>query len=170
VKTENMLRAAEARSLRVASFSDLEGKRPTLTVRASSAKNRREANQPLRADTAKDLAAFVKDRGAIVPAFQLARGWRPSVMIERDLKAARLDYADASGRIADFHALRSAFVSRLVCSHANVKLVQTLARHSSPDMTLGVYAKLGANDERDAIEALESLAPTTTQETQAKGA
>ena len=38
---------------------------------------------------------------------------------------------------------------------------QVCARHSDPRLTLGVYAKLEQGDERNAIEALPSLAPST---------
>ena len=48
-------------------------------------------------------------------------------------------------------------VSALMKSGADPKSVQALARHSSAEMTLGVYAKLGRDDERNALERLASL-------------
>lgn len=169
---ETGLRASEVRTLRVVSFADLGGARPTVSVLAKDAKNRKPAVQPLRADTAQALAAYFESRGAgpLMPAFPLARGWRPPVMIRRDLEAAGLPYRDQADRVSDFHSLRVCFVSRLIYSAASVKTVQQLARHATPDLTLNVYARLRPDDERNAVEGLESLAPTSAQETQAHGA
>lgn len=160
---ETGLRANEVRSLRVASFAGLDTNSPTVTVSAADAKNRREATLPMRVDTARALAAFLGDRGALERAFPFTARWRAYLAIRRDLEAAGISYCDASQRYADFHSLRAVFVTRLVTSGASARLTQTLARHASPTTTLGVYAKLGASDERRAIEALPTLAPTTVE-------
>jgi site-specific recombinase XerD len=52
-----------------------------------------------------------------------------------DPEAAGVTAVDASGRAADFHALRHSDISALVKSPAPVKVVQTLARHSTPTLT-----------------------------------
>ena len=41
----------------------------------------------------------------------------------------------------DFHALRVAYVKLILESDADVKDAQTLARHATPEMTLGVYGR-----------------------------
>lgn len=41
----------------------------------------------------------------------------------------------------DFAALRNSYVTLAAEAGANVKELQTLARHSTPDLTLNVYAK-----------------------------
>lgn len=76
-----------------------------------------------------------------------------------DLAAAKIEYTDDPGRIADVHALRSAFITNLVRLGANVNAVQILARHASPIETDGIYTRLSASDERDAIDAMPSIAP-----------
>ena len=46
----------------------------------------------------------------------------------------------------DFAALLNSYVTLAVEAGANVKELQTLARHSTPDLTLNIYAK--KRDER----------------------
>jgi len=54
-----------------------------------------------------------------------------NVRKERE-KTSFLKYRDAAGRVADFHALRHTYISRLVRSGVNVKVAQELARHEEP--------------------------------------
>ena len=73
-----------------------------------------------------------------------------------DLTAAGIPYETDSG-VADFHALRAAYVTNLVASGASVKTCQTLARHSNPSLTIGIYAKASLHDTSGAVEALPDL-------------
>jgi hypothetical protein len=66
-----------------------------------------------------------------------------------------------------FHALggfaRSpggTYISHLVSSGASVKTCQTLARHSSPVLTIGIYAKATLHDIGGTVESLPDLTPT----------
>lgn len=71
----------------------------------------------------------------------------------RDLERAGLQQTDATGRRADFHALRHTFAKRLDehgCSHANRK---ALMRHSSGDQTDG-YTLARLSDLYDAVKRL----------------
>ena len=86
-------------------------------------------------------------------------------MIKADLKAAGIPYRDDAGRVADFHSLRHSFVSSLARSDAPVKMIRTLARHSTPTPTLGVYAHVGIQDQAVALDAL----PAQGQPTPAAG-
>src|SRR5262245_17183884 len=79
-------------------------------------------------------------------------------MLRVDLEAAGIPYETASG-VADFHALRAAYVTNLVASGASVKTCQTLARHSTPSLTIGVYAKASLHDIKGAVENLPDLSP-----------
>jgi integrase len=45
----------------------------------------------------------------------------------------------ASNGVADFHALRHTFITRLAMSGERIKVVQELARRSKAELTLGVY-------------------------------
>jgi hypothetical protein len=59
--------------------------------------------------------------------------------------------------VVDFHSLRGDFISYLVSSGASVKTCQTLARHSTPTMTIGIYAKASLHDINGAVENLPDL-------------
>ena len=52
-----------------------------------------------------------------------------------------LKYEDRQGHRADFHALRVAYVTMLSNSGVDTKSLQQLARHSTPMLTLGTYAR-----------------------------
>jgi hypothetical protein len=82
-------------------------------------------------------------------------------MLRVDLEAAGIPYETASG-VADFHSLRSAYISHLVSSGASVKTCQTLARHSTPSLTIGVYAEASLHDIKGAVENLPDLTPRET--------
>jgi len=56
--------------------------------------------------------------------------------------------------VADFHSLRSCYVSTLVRSGASIAEVHTLARHAKPETTLKHYAKVSKHDLRGAVEKL----------------
>jgi integrase len=68
-----------------------------------------------------------------------------------------LAYRNSAGGVADFHALRHTYVSRLVRSGANIKVAQELARHSTPVLTLGRYAHMEIVDQRKALDALPAI-------------
>jgi len=163
---ETGLRVAELATLRVRDLEGLAGENPTVTVRAAAAKNRRERTLPLRVETARELLAFVAGRMPQASALALPRAFRDKATrwLRFDLEAAGIPYEDESGRVADFHALRSAFVSGLMRGGADARTVQSLARHSSAELTVGLYAKLGRDDERDALALLPSLPPVEGDE------
>jgi hypothetical protein len=81
---------------------------------------------------------------------------RTAEMLRRDLKAAGIPYETDSG-VADFHSLRGCYISYLVSSGASVKTCQTLARHSTPQMTIAIYAKASLHDINGAVEGLPDL-------------
>jgi hypothetical protein len=63
-------------------------------------------------------------------------------MIRGDLAAAGVPYVvegPDGPEYADFHALRHSFVTALAAAGVGPKELQTLARHSDPRLTLGVY-------------------------------
>lgn len=91
-------------------------------------------------------------------------------MLRADLAAAGIPYRDSSGHVVDFHALRHSFITHLVASGVSVKTAQTLARHSTPSLTIGRYSHASRDDLVQAIEGLPFLSaapappsvPTTT--------
>ena len=71
-------------------------------------------------------------------------GWFKNAagMLRKDLAAAGVPYCvqyPDGPRYADFHALRHSFLTALAGSGVGVKELQELARHSTPNLTLGVY-------------------------------
>jgi len=76
--------------------------------------------------------------------------------LDSDLAAASISKWTAEGKL-DFHALRTAYISRVVESGASVKEAQTLARHSTAELTLNTYAR--ARSERLAQVAEEAGEP-----------
>jgi hypothetical protein len=48
-------------------------------------------------------------------------------------------------------------------SRAPVKVIQSLARHSTPVLTLGVYAHVGLFDQTAALDALPEQPPTAPE-------
>ncbi len=150
-------RAGELQSLRPESF-DLDSDQPTVTVEAGHSKRRRRDVQPIRGDLATSLGRWLSGRPAKAALFPVS-SYHTAEMFRADLERAGIPFRDDSGRVADFHALRHTFVSTLARSSASVKVVQTLARHSTPVLTLGTYTHLGLCDQRAALEALPAEQP-----------
>jgi len=169
------LRRGEIDSLTAASFN-LDGNAPTVTVEARASKRRRRDVLPLSADAAARLRAWLIRKLPGAPAFSLPR--RTARMIGDDLSAAReawigaaddpetraervksgfLRRVDDRGRVADFHSLRVSFITGLARSGVHPRVAQTLARHSSIDLTMNVYSEVGADQQRAGVEALPPL-------------
>ena len=135
---------------------DLAADPPTATVPAGYTKNGKEAVQPLPAALADRLAPWLATLPPGRPVFNLPD--RTAEMIRVDLEAAGIAYETPSG-VVDFHALRGAYISNLVSSGASVKTCQVLARHSTPSLTIGIYAKASLHDIKGAVDALPDLTP-----------
>ena len=74
-------------------------------------------------------------------------------------RAASIPYRDASNRIADFHALRHSFLTRLARSGVAPAVAKSLARHSTIMLTMDHYTHTLIEDERSALDRLPALAP-----------
>lgn len=143
------LRASECLSLTPEGFDPA---RRTLTVPARYTKNGEEAVQPVARALAGELAAWLAGRPPGVPAFAGASR-RTAEMLAADLAAAGVEASGPAG-VVDFHALRATYITNLVASGASVKVCQSLARHSTPSLTIGLYAKVAAHDLDAAVESL----------------
>ena len=152
-------RVAELRTLTPASFR-LDGDEPFVSLKASSTKNRRPADQPVPLGLVPDLAAWMRDKPAGEALFPLHH--ETAKAIRADLEAAGILYETDEG-VADFHSLRAYFVSALVRTGASIKEVQTLARHAKPQTTLSHYAKVSVRDLRGALESLPAPDMTTPE-------
>ena len=143
-------RASELASLTPERF-DLTASPPTATVQAAFTKNRKEAVQPLPAALADRLAPWLASLPTGQPVFKMPQ--RRVEMLRFDLDATGLEYETDSGYI-DFHSFRGIYISEVVASGASVKVCQTLARHASPSLTIGLYAKASLHDINGAIDSL----------------
>jgi len=143
-------RAKEIRSLTRSSF-DLEADPPTVTVEAAHSKHRRTDVQVIRRDVSDILAAWLETQPPHKLLFPLSNG---SLSIQHDLAVAAIAYRDPEGRYADFHALRHTYITRLVASNVNMALVQSLARHSTPVLTINRYTDRRMLDRKTALAAL----------------
>jgi hypothetical protein len=152
-------RAGELASLTPERF-DLDANPPTVTVQGGYTKNGKEAVQPLPPALAERLAPWLATLPSARAVFNLPD--RTAEMIRVDLTAAGIEYEMPSG-VVDFHALRGCYISYLVSSGASVKTCQTLARHSTPSLTIGIYAKASLHDITEAVGALPDLTPTTRE-------
>ncbi len=139
---------------------NLDADPPTITVRAGYAKNGKEAVQPIAQSLADRLALWLAAKPPGRPVFD-GMTKRTAEMLRVDLEAAGVPYETSEG-IVDFHASRVAYISNLVASGASVKTCQTLARHSTPSLTIGVYAKASLHDIKGAVENLPDMSPRGT--------
>ena len=164
---ETGFRAAEIASLtpRSCDLSD----EPVITVAAAYSKRRREDVQPIRRELADALAAFCTDRDPSEPIFKLPYLANVARMLRRDLEAAGIAYKDATGRVADFHALRHTFVTNLARNGVAPKMTMDLARHSDIKLTMTRYSHTVLADRASALDALPSLDAPETQSQQATG-
>jgi integrase len=141
------LRRSELAQLR---WADIDLDAATLTVRASSAKNRKPAHQPLPPGTVAALAAL--EAGTpLAPVFPLV----PSTKVLReDLKAAEVPYETAEGK-ADLHALRVTYATMLARAGVSLVQAQRLMRHSDPKLTANVYTRLRLDDAHEAVARID---------------
>ena len=150
------LRAKELGKLCPVHFC-LDANPPFVDVRASISKNGKAAQQPLPVGVAHQLRSFLSER-------RDERIWtgtwyrRAKRMLARDLKAAKVAQKTTDG-VLDFHSLRVTYITNLVRSGVHPKTCQTLARHSTMDLTMKVYTKLGAAENAEALKGLPDLTP-----------
>ncbi len=166
-------RLHELRSLTPRSFK-LDDDTPTVTVEAGYSKRRQRDVQPIRRDLAELLDSFLDglpeaepiwshapDNMAPVVAADLRRAraaWIRETPIRHERRERRkstfLSERDEAGRVADFHALRHTFITRLAQAGISPKVAQSLARHSTITLTMDRYAHVRLADEAAALEAL----------------
>ncbi len=153
----------------------LDNEAPTFRVRASVAKNRREAVLPLALDAAAALSTVLATRGDVertAPVFAAVPGvdtLRSDLATAHDAWVEEADgeertrrknnrdflrYQDSDGQYLDFHALRVTFGTALARAGVRLQEAQRLMRHSTPVLTANVYTRLELHDLRGAVELL----------------
>lgn len=150
------LRASECASLSPGSF-DFTMATPTVTVIAMESKRRRVDVLPVPSGLVEQLRKWIAFKSPTQPlwpgkwAEQKHAGW----FLQRDLAMAKIDYVDAHGRYADFHALRHTFITNLALAGVPLAIAQRLARHSDPKLTATRYTQLGIVDLAGAANLLD---------------
>jgi len=132
------LRKGELQALVV---GDLDIERGGLLLHAEWTKNRQAGFQPLPRALVDRLALTARGKAASEPLLFVSCD--ASKSFARDLRRAGIPLA-LDGKL-DFHAMRVAYVTFLLESGADVKTVQTLARHSNPSLTLNTYGRARAD-------------------------
>ncbi len=175
-------RRGELASLTLGSFS-FETNPPTVQVKASYSKRRRNDIVPLHPTVVEQLKDWLAAKGKIERTellFNLrANGGslrKTSKMMRLDLERARaawvdeakddqeeqkrreesdfLCYQNEKGMYADFHANRHTFITNLAKAGIHPKLAQSVARHSDVNLTLGIYSHVEVAEQAEAINAL----------------
>ena len=129
------LRANELRSLKV---RDLNTDMKALNLHAEWTKNRKPGLQPIPLWLLERLDAVSQGRALDDPLLTVPRDVSPR--LDKDMKSAHIPKWTPLGKI-DFHAMRSVYVSNVIEAGATVKEAQSLARHSTPNLTMNTYAK-----------------------------
>jgi site-specific recombinase XerC len=155
VAMQTGFRRKELRSLDPASFR-LDVEPPLIVCEAVETKNGHRAEQPISKTLADLLRPWLAGLPPGRPAF--AMPVRVADMLSVDLERAGIPKSTPSGTV-DLHSLRVTYISNLVSSGASVKTCQVLARHSTPNLTIGVYAKATIHDLAGAVNALPDLGP-----------
>jgi integrase len=148
------LRYSEIASIRPESF---DWSAPSVTAAAAYTENGKSATLPLPRDLANDLATYVARSPAGTPIFPLPVG-KGAKMLRRDLRAAGIPYADASGLVFDFHSLRCEMATLADAAGVSPRVVQKMMRASTLELT-GRYTRPRAVDIEAAAELLPSLKP-----------
>ncbi len=116
----------------------LDVPQPFIAVRSSVAKNDKHVMQPLPKFVSEKLREF-RPLHARPNELVFAAGVPRMQVYRRDLAAAGIDYKDAEGRVADFHALRTTFGTLLTLASRSQRTVMELMRHSDMKLTAKTY-------------------------------
>lgn len=153
---ETGLRSSEVASLTRASFN-FDAKPPHVVVDAGSTKNAHTGRLPLRESTADALNELLTNKLPHIKAFNFPPVWNVIDMFKADLEAAEIEYANASGHHADFHALRHTFCTNLAASGIHPRVAQDLMRHSDVNLTMAFYTHTVLEQRGEAVAKLPAL-------------
>ena len=164
------LRAKELRSLSVDHLDVTGG---GLRLDAAWTKNRKPGFQYLRKDLVRRLVLFAESgiakklyeqrylrcdsklNGTKDPLLYVPT--QPAREMERDLTTAKILRWTPEGKI-DFHAFRVAYITFVLEAGASAKEAQTMARHSTPNLTMNVYARTRENRLAELAEKVGEVA------------
>ncbi|MHC4148639.1 MAG: tyrosine-type recombinase/integrase [Planctomycetota bacterium] len=131
-----------------------------VSVKASIAKNGKEAKQPVPAivvSLLRALKAHTEPNDSDRVFMSFARWINTAELIRADLAAARINLRDKDGNEIVFHSLRNSYISFLANSETPAKVIQKLARHSDPRLTFNTYARTFEESEQKALNCLPNF-------------
>jgi integrase len=124
---------------------------PYISARASTTKNKKEAEQNIPEFFVEALRqlrpASAKETDKVFSV--------PSMLVYKsDLKRAGIPYEDERGNRRDFHALRKMFNTLLQANGTAPRVAQELMRHSDIKLTMGVYTDTRLLPKKQAVDSL----------------
>ncbi len=132
----------------------------SVKVKASIAKNGKEAEQPvppILINVLTALKANVRPNAGDRVFLSFGKWINTAELIREDLRIAELELIDREGNEIFFHSLRNSYISFLANSQTPAKVVQKLARHSDPRLTFNTYARTFEDAEQKAINCLPNF-------------
>jgi integrase len=129
--------------------------RPGIRLRAATTKAGRGDDLPLHLELARKLVEvkppFARPGDRVFKSVPIRRTFL------RDCERAGVPIRDERGRTIDRHALRTTFVTWLLKGNVNARTAQSLARHSSIELTTRNYTDPRLLDQAGALLALPDL-------------
>ena len=166
------LSGLRANELRNVTLNHLDGARCGLHLDAEWTKNRKPGFQPLPSSLVERLREFAEsgepsrlyskfygraDAESPAPANPLLYvPSHPARDLDVDLQKAGIQKQAPGGKI-DFHACRLAYINFVIEAGVSIKEAQSLARHSTPDLTLNVYGRTREDRLSEAVERVASM-------------
>jgi integrase len=148
------LRVGELASIGVCDVI-LDGGRPYIALAAQNEKNRQGSSVALRDDLAADLRRWVEGRDGAEPLFAVSDGLLK--VFNRDAAYAGIPKRDDRGRTICLHALRHSFGTLLSQSGVAPRVAQAAMRHSTIQLTMGVYTDARLLDVAGALKSLPKI-------------
>ena len=140
----------------------LDAPEPFIKVRGATTKNHKDATLPLHPDVVAALRELITSD--MDPMQRVFKGLLPRMpRFKKDLAAAGIDYVDAKGEFADFHALRHTFATHLAAQGTPLIHAKELMRHSSPQITAKIYTHAEHLPLAMAVLSLPSVLNSNTQ-------
>ena len=154
-------RRGELRALRVRNL-DVNG--CTLPLAAEFCKGRKDSRQPIPRALAAKLKASCEGKPEDAPLLLVKDKPHERLYIAMARCKPPIQRMGPGGKV-DLHALRSAYTTLAMEAGANVKELQELARHSTAELTMKVYAKARTPRLHALVEKIsESILPAQREE------
>jgi len=146
------IRHGELKQLYWGDFN-LDGEKPSVTVRASVSKNHKQACLPLHPFLVESLLKFRPVNTK--PGDLVFKGLVPRPkQFNRHLEAAKISKADSQGRVVDFHSLRHTFCTNLHRAGVPQREAMELMRHNDPRLTAIIYTDTSLLSLQSAVQKL----------------